>query len=302
MTAAFLKTSGNLQADRRYQYALDMAQTGDFTGALDILSQTLDLAPAWPVLPFTIAEMHMKMEQPETALDWYARSIALDQQDHQGAALKIQILGGGGEGMPRAFVETLFDQYAPRFETHLTEKLHYDVPRALHALQQQHKPGFIPARILDLGCGTGLAAQKYAGTAQWIEGVDLSAGMLAEAEKKKIYNRLAQDDLQHYLDKNHDSFDLILAADVLIYLGDLAPVFSAVKKRLARGGVFLFSVQKQGNENVNFHLDSSHRFSYSHGYITRALTESGMAVLAYQDHILRQDQGRDVAGALYMCG
>lgn len=304
MTAGFTKTSGDLQADRRYQYALDMVREGDYNGALDLLTQTAALAPQWPVLPYTIGTLlHEKLNRPDEALEWYKKSIALDPQDHQGAALKIQMLGGdNGGSMPLAFVETLFDQYAPRFDTHLTETLEYKVPAYMRDLYAQHKPGAKPQRILDLGCGTGLAAEQFAGKDIWIEGVDISAGMLAEAKKKNIYARLAQSDLQHYVERSPDEFDLILAADVLIYLGDLAPVLAVIKKRLKRGGVFIFSVQKQDNEDVNFHLDSSHRFSYSHTYIQRALAGAKLQLIAHDNRVLRRDQGRDVPGCIYLCG
>jgi predicted TPR repeat methyltransferase len=301
MTAPFLKTSGDLQTDRRYAYALQLAQNGDNEAALDLLLQTYEITAGWPVLPYTIGNLYAQIEKNKEAIEYYRQAIVLDPEDRQGAMLKIQLLGAPASTLPHAFVETLFDQYATRFDAHLQGALAYDVPRALYELLRTERPDFKPGRILDLGCGTGLSAQHFTGDGAWIEGVDLSAGMLEQAKKKNIYDQLTQDDLQHFLESGVEVFDLVIAADVLNYVGELTGVFAAVKKRLAPSGLFIFSIQEPRSEIDDFILDESHRYSHSENYIARKLIDSKLFQTAYEKHILRKDRGKAVLGSLYIC-
>lgn len=306
MNADFLYTSGHLQADRRYDYAMQLLERDDLTAALELLQQTAEIAPDWPVVPFCIGNIHAQMGQKEEAMSAYKQTLALDPDDHQGALLKIQLLGHHviERAMPSAFVETLFDQYAPRFDEHLVQTLEYSVPQRIHALYTAQQPQRDQLRILDLGCGTGLAGEYFAANAAWLEGVDLSSGMLHAAEEKGIYNRLTHADLLSYLNDAEDKFDLILAADVLIYLGEMQAVFKAAKARLLPHGTFIFSLQKQSNEDLaeDFTLDETHRFSHNKEYIQRTLQEAGLATLRCEETILRKDRDSDVHGYIYMCG
>lgn len=155
----FLTTSGNLQADRRYEYACGLAEDDDLTAAIDLLEQTLPLAPHWPVLPFTLGKFYKAAGDKARAIEHFEHSRALDTDDHQGAALELERLGLTviDDIMPPAFVETLFDQYADHFDDHLLGALDYAVPEIIAQEAREYYSPANPVRILDLGCGTGLA-------------------------------------------------------------------------------------------------------------------------------------------------
>ena len=90
------------------------------------------------------------------------------------------------------------------------------------------------AHALDLGCGTGLAGVAFRDCVERLEGIDLSPGMVAEARAKGIYDALHVGEVVAHLKAATDrQFDLILAADVLVYVGDLAPLFLEVARVLA---------------------------------------------------------------------
>jgi predicted TPR repeat methyltransferase len=110
----FLSSSGNLQVDRRYDYACGLAEDGDLPAAIELLEQTLALSPHWAVLPFTLGKFYKAVGDSARAIAYFEQSRALDTCDHQGAALELERLGLAviESHMPPAFVETLFDQYA----------------------------------------------------------------------------------------------------------------------------------------------------------------------------------------------
>ena len=99
------------------------------------------------------------------------------------------------------------------------------------------------ARAVDLGCGTGLMGVEIRPLCDRLEGVDLSARMLAEARRKGIYDSLVQAELLEFLAADPGGIGLATAADVLIYCGPLPPVLAAAYAELAPGGLFGFSLE-----------------------------------------------------------
>lgn len=303
MAGATFFSSGDMQADRRFDYAMAFLESGQADEALELLESIAELAPHWPVPSFEIGKIHNEAGNFTEAEKAFRQALALDPADRQGAAVKLRLMGADPDtgSLPPGYVQSLFDEYAPRFDRHLIEQLEYSVPLTLQSLLKERAPLESYARILDLGCGTGLAVEGFAPYASWIEGVDLSAGMLAEAGKKSIYHRLHQADLLDHLKASDEPFDLILASDVLNYCGPLDEIVPAAAKRLAPGGVFAFCVQKLEEGSADFMLGADHRFSHSLLYLARLLAQGGYRILLQKDHVLRKDGGRDVAGLIYLC-
>ena len=150
-------------------------------------------------------------------------------------------------------------------------------------------------RTLDLGCGTGLMGERLRRSTSFLEGVDLSGAMLAEAERKGIYDRLEKAELTVFLAGHAGGFDLVAASDVLNYCGALAPVFAAVQRRLVKGGLFAFTLERHdGAEAMT--LQSSLRYAHSEAGARAACTEAGFEIVALETAPLRQDRGAPVMG------
>jgi predicted TPR repeat methyltransferase len=285
-------SSGNLTADRRFAYAQMLRKEGDAAAAADLLAQTLELAPAWAEAQFTLAETLAEAGRKDEAVTAYNTYLTLDPTDSMGAAVKLALLGANtGDALPEAYVRRLFDDYAARFDTALVEKLKYRGPEILRAAIDQAQPNGQFARAYDLGCGTGLMGAAIRDRVQWLGGVDLSPAMVREAERKSIYDSLSVGDMLTALD-DIETCDLILAADVLTYLGDLTPAFESVRAKL--DGVFAFTVQKKDGDD--FGLGAEHRFSHSRDYITALAHKMGFEILLLQDAVTRQEKGVDVPG------
>ena len=101
--------------------------------------------------------------------------------------------------MPKAYVQALFDQYAPRFEHVLINDLGYRAPslifKAVVAARVAAKKPALFKRAIDLGCGTGLAAAAFAKQVDHFIGIDLSAGMIKQARATNLYAELEVADM-----------------------------------------------------------------------------------------------------------
>lgn len=197
------------------------------------------------------------------------------------------------------YVRAVFDVFAPGFEETLAS-LSYSVPhKIIHVLNQFFSQEEMQnSRILDAGCGTGLCgvllAKSYPDSL--IDGVDLSVGMLRQAEKKKVYNQLVEDDLVHYLQCSELLCKVIIAADVLTYFGDLSEVFSSVYSALQKGGVFIFSASMAQTDSTPWHLHFSGRFLHTETYLKQELSSVGFQEINLCSEVLRTEAGQDVKG------
>lgn len=242
------------------------------------------------------------LERGAEAVTAYRQALA---QAHDGDGLAAQIefalasLGSGPTppAAPAAYVKTLFDQYANHFEHHLVEVLDYQTPALLDRLiRAALGPDQLPQLdVLDLGCGTGLCAPYLRPLARRLGGVDLSDRMLEQARARGLYDSLACADLGDFLAVQHDAWDLAVAADVFVYIGDLAPVFAGVRRALRRGGHFCFSVEAGGMDGADFSLRPSNRYAHSMAYLQRLAQLHGFAVISAETVAARQENDAAVS-------
>jgi len=109
--------------------------------------------------------------------------------------------------------QTLYDQWAGRYNTELINEYGYIAPFiTVDKLKDFHLDKDI--EIIDVGCGTGLVGLELhkLGYSN-IDGYDISQEMLKAAKKTKIYKSLKQVDL------NLDSFSPNKTYDLLICVG-----------------------------------------------------------------------------------
>ncbi|WP_158554720.1 methyltransferase domain-containing protein [Methylovirgula sp. 4M-Z18] len=294
---ADMSSSGNLTADRRYLWAQAALAEDDFAAAEEILRQILELVPDWPAAWVTLGAALRGRGDTEAARVALLHAQVLDPQDRLGAALHLARLGRPLDAMPEAFVRGLFDQYAPRFETHLVEALGYCGPQRLRAALEQACVALgrpeVFAEVLDIGCGTGLMARGFEGMFGRIDGVDLSPNMIDAARKTGLYRSLTAADLLAFLRESPRSYDLICAADVFIYIGDLASVFQAAKRalRTEKGAPALFAFTVQTQAQTDYLLGEDMRFAHSEAYVRRVTGEAGLKVCVFEPGAIRNDRG-----------
>lgn len=293
-------SSGDLIADRRYRFGCDLAARGDFSAAADLFAQAAEAAPAFAPAWFALGETHAKLGDRAGAAEAFRRALAIDPDDHCGAALHLARLGAAdaARAMSGAYVRTLFDQYAPRFDVALRGLTYAGPARLREAVERRH-PSRTFAHVLDLGCGTGLAGAAFRPLATQLTGIDLSPAMVAQSAAKRIYDRLAVDELQAFLaaeQRRHGTYDLVVAADVLVYVFDLAPVAAAVASVLSAGGLFAFTVETHDGDGVV--LGEKLRYQHGAAHVRTAIAAAGLHALDVAAVATRIEAGREVPGLL----
>ncbi len=233
----------------------------------------------------------------------YRECLALDPDDHGGAAIRLASLGCGptpGKA-PDAYVETLFDQHAEQFDRILVDDLGYAIPLVTQRALAEHAPGPY-RRMLDIGCGTGLSGAAMRDMAAHITGFDLSENMVAMADDRGVYDDLYVGEAVAFAETwDEEPFDLVVATDVLPYLGDVIPLFSGVSACLESEGVFAFSCETLPPDelgNSDYKVGRFQRFAHGGAYIRKALHRVNLDVLMLEDVTIRHEQGLPVPGYL----
>lgn len=310
--------SGDLLADRRCAYAESLLEDGDAAAAADLARQAIEIAPAFAAAWFLLGRAHAELlaaaeNAPDAsglhrdAVAAFARARELDPQDRLGAGIRLAALGIGDplDAMSPGYVTALFDEYATRFDRHLTRSLAYRGPALLAdavrraASTRLRDPAF--GEVLDLGCGTGLSGEAIRPAARTLLGIDLSPAMVRKARAKRIYDGLDVGDLVAWLGGRPDaSADLAISCDVAVYMGDLAPLSREAARVLAPGGLFALTVQSHAGEAVLLGEDG--RYAHSETYLRGIAMASGLAVALCEAASTRQDRGEDVPGLLMVMG
>ncbi len=306
-----------------------MAGESSLAEALAALRERARVTPADARVPLAIGQTLQHLGQPFEALQAYERACALDARLGPAWTLRGHLLRQAGrladarvcferaiacgedaashryflgalglgalpEAAPPAFVRALFDEYADGFERDLVETLRYrghlEVTAPLATLLPHGA-----ASALDLGCGSGLAAPLLRPLARRLVGVDLAPRMIAAASATGLYDALHVGELVAYLASTAERHDLVVACDVFIYLGNLAPAFDAVARVLEPGGVFAFTVEA-GDADAGFDLLPSLRFNHSEAYLRGLAAARGLHVLRFERGPLRESRGEAIGG------
>jgi predicted TPR repeat methyltransferase len=300
MPARLFLSSGDLMADRRFDFARDLQLKGDLAAAADLLLQAIELAPGFASAWFTLGQIREQLGEPDAAIAAFRQALIADPDDRHGAKLRLMLLGAEQlSDMPPAYVRALFDQYAPKFEAALVDDLGYRGPAllfkaVLSARAAVHKPAFFK-RAIDLGCGTGLAAAAFAKEVDEFIGIDLSSRMIERARATGLYAKLEVTEMVQGLRGRRDaSADLILAADAMVYVADLAPVLAEAKRVLVPSGLLAFTAETHGGEGVV--LGDGLRYAHGAGHVRRAIENAGLKLSRLEDLSARNEDNAPVPG------
>lgn len=251
----------------------------------------------------------------EDAASYYNICLSLDPQDRVGASVRLASMGLGEppEKAPDSYVSTLFDQHAEDFDDILTIQLGYAVPMQLADLLGRDGDRHF-SRMLDLGCGTGLSGMTLGQICEHATGVDLSEKMIDMADERRCYDALYVNEAVHFLeewqkareagdsDGDYAPFDLVVATDVLPYIGALEPLFAGVAANTIDTACFAFSSETMPDEafgNRPWRMTPNQRYAHQAGYLRRMLADHGFDEILHFDPItVRMEQGEPIPGWL----
>jgi len=238
-------------------------------------------------LHYLRAEHHRARGEGDQAAQWYAHTLELDPQHHSARHMLAAQTGTQSDARSRRLSTTsLFDDYARRFDRHLVEVLQYRGPQQL--FDAVDALSIAPGPVIDLGCGTGLCGPLFKSLATEMVGVDLSNEMIEMARLRQVYDELVVGDLVEAL-ADRSGFGLAIAADVLIYVGEVEPLLAALASTLKPGGLFAFSVETPTDPSAACALQSTGRYAHSDSYVRRVAAEHGFAERVCRDVPLRLD-------------
>lgn len=294
-----LQGSGDLLADRRYVYAEAALADGDIEAARDLYAQTLERVESWLPARLGLAKADLALNRIDAAIEGFRKVATDDPHDLLGARAHLARLGTADGALTPGYVSALFDDYAPRFDAHLTSALDYRAPDILVDALNRVAGARTFRRALDLGCGTGLMARALDGGMGEILGVDLSARMLEIARSTGLYARLdAADCVEWLAGEAAASADLVIAADVFCYMGDLAPVFTQTHRVLERSGLFAFTIQT--NAEPGMKVGDDLRVHHSPFLIRDIARSAGFHLVWEEQTSVRKDRGLPVPGAVFV--
>jgi predicted TPR repeat methyltransferase len=237
----------------------------------------------------------------DRAAAFYRRMLALDPDDCAGAMVRLAAMGQGEAPAraPEAYVMTLFDQQAEAFDHILVDQLGYHIPEQTTEMLCAKAPG-PHARALDLGCGTGLMGLSLGEQAEHMTGIDLAENMVESAGDRGVYDDLYVGDAVAFLEEiDEPPWDLILATDVLPYLGDVAPLFAGAARCLAPGGWLTFSTELLDGSGT-YKVGAGHRFQHDPAYLAASLRNASFILEHSQPATIRHEMGAPVPGEIML--
>lgn len=295
--------------------------------------KAIELKPEDTQILFNLGVINMQQGHIDNAIQFYQQAVLINPdffaahnnlavafltKQHMGYALKhfqeafriqpkntalnytIQMLTQNQPllSAPPEYVQSLFDAYADHYESHLMSALEYKIPEIFQKILTGLTSKTHPIDILDLGCGTGLCGVSIKPIAKKLFGVDLSPNMLAVAAQKQIYDELITQDITTYLTDKHEQFDLIMAGDVFVYMGQLDTILNLAYAALRDQGLIIFNAEI-GTES-DFKMNQSGRFSHHKSYIDSLAKKYHFNIRNYQTCLTRMQNNEAVYGHLYV--
>jgi len=307
---------------------------GNLEGALELYREAARLAPDDPDIADNLTRATAALERTEKAIEEFRNAVAMNpatedvyknaaramyaegradeaadvfrhwlKKDPDNPTAQHMLAATTGESAParasEQYVQETFDGFADTFDM-VVKRLGYDIPtKAVAALQRHWDAEKEIGAVLDAGCGTGLCGPLLKPLAGHLVGVDLSARMLLKASDRHVYDKLAQADLTEYLQRHPNLFDVMIAADTLIYFGDLGPVMRAASEASKAGGLFIFSLESHDEgDTADFALTSSGRYSHSEQWVKNLAADFGFAIEEMENLVVRTERGKPVSGVL----
>lgn len=280
-----------------------MASRGRADEAATCHARALELEPASPTHRRHLVAAYGAARETDRALAIIREWLVDEPYSPSGRHL---LAAFSGEDVPDrasdAYVETLFDDFAGRFD-HKLAALDYRAPAIIGELLRSHRGA--PAAdldVLDAGCGTGLCGPYLRPYAARLTGIDLSGNMLDKARSRAEYDALERAEVTSFLAAHPGAFDLVASADTLVYFGDLAAVLAGCAAALLPGGLLVFNVEESGDGGggAGFRLQPNGRYAHRESYVAAQIKAAGLSLIAVLREPHRRERGVPVLGLFFV--
>ncbi len=276
--------------------------------AIQTYHKAIEIEPENPEPYFDLGRIYQQLKQTEQAIKYFSQAINMDMpEDFKNAdefilAARYFLSSVSNptdfDTDKKNYIANLFDGYADKFDNHLVQKLEYKTPELIADKLAEFTNTETRYEIIDLGCGTGLCAPFLSKISKKLTGIDLSEKMIEKAEPLNLYDHLIVGDITEEMLATENNYDLIIAADVFVYIGKLDEVFNACAQKINPGGLFIYSTERldDGDEPYR-HVDSG-RCKHSVAYLNQLGDQFGFEILANEPCLLRKEYGKPITGTL----
>ena len=241
---------------------------------------------------------YASLGQVDMAVKNYEKALAIKPDYAVPQHMLNSLIGYTSKEPPKEYIKNLFDDFAERFDDSLIQKLGYKLPFLMKELILKLDPNKSKFdKVIDLGCGTGLSGKELRDISNNLTGIDLSENMVAKARGLDVYDSLIVGDIVETLSTSTEKYDLFIALDVLIYIGDAKSIFNTVRNCCNKNAFFIFSVETQAEDGYS--LLKSARYAHSENYILNN-TSDGFKVVDSQDVRLRKEGNSWIDGKIFI--
>ncbi|HEY9204705.1 MAG TPA: class I SAM-dependent methyltransferase [Candidatus Methanoperedens sp.] len=161
----------------------------------------------------------------------------------------IWLLIKGGNDLPMKKTEKFWDMISIDFDKQASKGTEQNHIKIVENAKKHLKVGDI---VLDCGCATGTVAIEIAGNVKKVHGIDISSKMIDAAKRKAAERKIGNIDFAQstIFDERHkrESFDVILALNVLHLLEDTQKVMKKMNELLKPGGFVISSTVCMGEK------------------------------------------------------
>ena len=286
-------------ADAHYNTGVALKSRGDVEGATESYRRAISVDSNHALAHYNLGNALRDQGMFEDAAASYRRAIELDCNNLSAKHLLAALTGHTTQAAPRQYIVDMYDVYSKTFDGHLVDKLGYKVPGVLRGMFSdlfEGRPHF--RNVVDLGCGTGLSGAEFRSVSDRLSGVDLSSGMIEEANGRNVYDVLHVGDIVEFLDETAEQYDLFVATDVCIYIGDMEPFFASVDRRSTKGAWLAFSTETLDGDG--YVLRPTGRYAHSRDYILSSAGRYNFVEEVSRPEIIRKEGDEEIPGDVFI--
>lgn len=278
-------------------------QSGDIPNAIENLKHAINVDPTQETAHHNLAILYLRNQQHNLAIKHFNLTLQLNPNNQTALHMLAALMKNNPQQAPIEYIVNLFDQYADYYTNHVNQKLNYNLPIIFRNLYAKYANGITAKNVLDLGCGTGLCGIYFRDASINLIGVDISINMLLQA-KNHAYDLLIEANLQKNSIFINNYFDLIIAADVLPYFGDLNNIFQQFKLLLQKNNassMLLFNIELNEHQNTkDFELQTSGRYSHNLNYIQQLAKFFDFSIIENNKQIIRTHNDQPLIGLTFL--
>lgn len=275
---------------------------GEQENAIAHFRKALAIQPEFADANNNLASLLAATGNIKEAIELFKNALKLNKNNAMAQHMLNALQGNTSTHPSPDYVINLFDSAANDFDRQLVGKLDYKAPQLIYqAVQETSNSHDNDLDIMDLGCGTGLCAPLFHASAKTLKGIDLSQEMLVKAKALNLYNELIKGDITTQLQRLNDKYDLILSADVFIYVGDLKSIFKICAQSLKPNSLFTFSLEAE-ESGTDFRLCNTGRYAHSMNYIRKLAKENALEERYFAEATLRMDNDKPIKGYIVVLG